>query len=390
MGYFAVLDADSTQGSNSPYIERCHLNLWALPGLFPGRRLFYMDIGLEVAAGDAPVSRLQVLLPFRIELGRWPDSTDVVQDLFDAVIDPTSAELIFGGPVTMSRAGESYFLEVGDYANKMRVIRVNPTASKVVEDHRVRSDSSLIEIVLHEKIAAGETAYCRLRVRAFGTPPLWRSTRLSGITTVDFRICDVRESNFVNTERHLRERILDIDRANIFFMAPSNLIAQARSPEFKYLRSLETGAWKRYLEGAAFRGVGGGMLVYYWSHKHVARDGAEQQSRSSAPINADNPFRILLSLQRPRIAGWWITVLQIIIGVLAAKLLVESFGDIDIKSLQAGLSDLPTLTKFFLGSTFLAALGFLRWVRGVAEERFLGPRKSLRKLERWILSVRSR
>lgn len=388
MGYFAVLAAAGTPKTDLPHVARCHLNLWALPGMFPGRRLLYLDVGVEIAAGASAVDAIQLLLPFRLEPGTWPDSSEVLQDLFDAVTDQTSAELIFGGPVKMTRCQDTYRLQVGDYAEEMRVSRVKPTAAKLVEDHAVRQDSSLVEVVLQDPVTPGKRAYFRVRLRVFGAPPLWRSTRVSGSAEVDFRICDVRESKFVDTERHLRERILDIDEANIFLMAPSKLIAEARSPELKYLRTLETGAWKRYLVGTAHRGSGGGLLVYYWQHKRVPQDENDPTSRSKSPINADNPFRVLLSLQRPASRVWWLTVLQVVLGVLLATVLIRLVEDVDLGSMRPEHLDFSTVVQFLLGTTLLAVIAFFERLRSWAAGRFLQPRSLLRRIERALLSIR--
>ena len=112
MGYFGILsDADD----NRPDIFRTHLNLWSLPGLFPGRRLFYFDVGVEKCAGEKPVERIQMLLPFRVEEGKWPDGSRVVQDLYEHATHDDTSELIFGGPVAHRTEGGAHYLSVGDY-----------------------------------------------------------------------------------------------------------------------------------------------------------------------------------------------------------------------------------------------------------------------------------
>ena len=64
MGYFALLGESE---DSVPKVVRAHINLWSLPSLIPGRRLFYFDVGVELEAGETALTNLQMLLPFRVE-----------------------------------------------------------------------------------------------------------------------------------------------------------------------------------------------------------------------------------------------------------------------------------------------------------------------------------
>lgn len=387
MGFFAVLTSESMPVDQMPFVSRCHLNLWSLPGLAPGRRLMYLDVGLEVVATQSEVSAVRILLPFRLERGRWPDGSEVLQDLFGAATDQDTAELIFGGPVTMTQAAGAFRVTVGDYPTDMQVVRVRATAAKVADDDAVRQDSSLVKVTLQEAIRPGERAYFRVRFRVFGSEPLWRWSRSSGGAQVDFRICDVRESKFVDAERYLRQQILQIDQVNFFLMAPSRLVVAGKSPEFKYVRALEPGAWKKYLKGTAHLGRGGGLIVYYWQHRSTPLVEKDPLSRAAKPISADNPFRILLSLQRPQNRTWLTSVLQVAVGVLVAMVVLELGKHVDVSSWSLSDISLGATVRFLIGGTFLAFITFFERLRGWAAGRFLGPRLALRRFERWILGI---
>src|SRR5262245_18781766 len=100
MGWFAVLQPDAVGGSGTVSIPRCHINLWVLPGLWPGRKLFYFDVGLEIEATSSPVSSIGLVLPFEAEKHTWhKHRRQHVIDLHAQVIRTEVAELIFGGPV---------------------------------------------------------------------------------------------------------------------------------------------------------------------------------------------------------------------------------------------------------------------------------------------------
>jgi hypothetical protein len=359
--------------------------LWSMPSLAPGRRLLYLDVGLEVQAGQAEVNSLQLLLPFRVEEGAWPDTSVVLQDLYPAITDQTTAELVFGGPVDIRQQSGEHIVKIGDYSEEMKLVRVVPTAAKVVEDYAARPDSTLVDLFLNETVDPGKSVYFRVRFRVFGSAPMWRWTRATGGAQVDFRISDVRESRFVDTERHLRSRILEIDQANVFLMAHPRLELRARSPEIKYLRSLEPHVWRNYLKGASYRFGGGALLVYYW--QHARRINGPDDARSSNPINADNPFRVFLDFHRPAGRSGWYTLLQASLGFLLALLVLNLGSRADVRDWKVSDLDLLTVLKIVAGSTLVATVGFFNKLRTWGSGRFKGPRIWLRKWERAILAI---
>jgi hypothetical protein len=284
VGYFAVLRQD---GAALPGIRRCHVNVWSLSSLLPGRRLLYFDVGLELVAGAEQVSEVELMLPFRVEEGHWPGGARTAQDLYATITNRDVAELVFGGPVDFDQHGDDTFLGIGDYEEPLKLARVRPSGIKRNEDEIQRSDSSVYKVPLDVPIPAAESRYVRLRWRVFGAAPLWSWKRLNGGARFDFRVCDVRESRFADADHHLRQRMIPIDEINVFLIAPAKYQIATTSPEAKYLRILEAGAWRDYLSGAAYLTLRSEMLVYYWREKPAGRHVENAATTSpGTPISA--------------------------------------------------------------------------------------------------------
>jgi hypothetical protein len=268
-----------------PGIRRCHINLWSLSSLIPGRRLFYFDVGLELVAGVEPIYELELLLPFRVEEGSWKGragNDKTAQDLYDMISTGPAAELVFGGPVRIEQDDDGTSLRIGDYSNLLHLARVNSAGIHRVETGDQREDSSHYTVPLLTPIPSGQARYVRMRWRVFGSGPLWSWKRSRGGAMFDFRVYDVRESRFADSEKPLRARMIPIDEINIFLIAPAKYQVATTSPQSKYLRMLETGAWRQYLRGTAYLWLRGAMVVYYWRHK----------PESSTAEQAANPLRI--------------------------------------------------------------------------------------------------
>jgi hypothetical protein len=142
MGYFGVLHTGDTLRCE---ILLCHINLWCLPSLFPSRRLLYFDLGLQIRAGNTePVKAVEVLLPFRVEHGSWPDGEQVAHDLYDYMSSEDVAELVFGGPVSQSQTErDQRILRIGAQQEELWLVRINSEEVKPVPGYAQRSDSSL-------------------------------------------------------------------------------------------------------------------------------------------------------------------------------------------------------------------------------------------------------
>jgi hypothetical protein len=384
MGYFAVLRAsDETQSR----VRRCHLNLWALPGLWPGRRLLYLDVGLDIlAVGNTDVNRFDLLLPFGVETAKWPEGDHVAQDLYDVLCTDDVAELVFGGPVRQLGESDQRVLRVSDYTDDLTLIRLNVDGVKPAQDYTARSDSSLYTVELQRPIPVGQSRYVRMRWRVLEPGQLWVKRRRTGGVRIDFRVCDVRESAFVDRERRLRPKICEIEKINFFLMAPPRLQPGAYSPQFTYLRVLEPGAWRTYLGGMSYFRKNSGFLVYYW--KRTSSPDVQSKRANSAlggrPITAENPFRVFLDLHQAPTLGRW-QVLRVFIGVLlaiGAINIVDFLPPVDKFTPHLSSGALIAVLSFLGVSAFASAL---KKVRGWFASRFIGPRRWARSFERFIL-----
>lgn len=151
--------------------------------------------------------------------------------------------------------------------------------------------------------------------------------------------------------------------ANVFVMASPKLQTAEHSPPFRYLRTLELGAWRRYLSGADYFGGVRGLLVYYW------------RGAPGAPIDANNPFRLYLDMNRSASAVWWMQILRVVVGVSIAVLLLGTSRH----SLHSvgGFAKLHTSALLtLLGVTgLLSLLALASKIRSFTADRFLAPRR---------------
>lgn len=374
MGYFAVLAAPDGP-SFSPV--KCHVNLWALAGAAPGRRLWYLDVGLDIQAHDVPLTAIQLLLPVDIEVGGHAD-------LFDALSSQDVLELVFGGPVDLStdRAADVQRLRgAGIDLECARIDAPNVEYHNILDRH-----SSLITVPLQRPVPPAERRYVRMRFRVFGMGPTWRwrgplLARTGG--RLDLRVSDVRESRSAVGERMLRDRVLPIDNLFVFVMLPNWLRPALANPDLAYVRTLESGAWTEYLKGAPHLGRADGLVVHYWKHVSPARDGTGTGTPPGA-ITADNPFRGFLDVERPSAAhGWWFyarVAIAVLIALLAAGPGLDLVRDVDLPS--------PSLSwfKLLVGTTVVGIVAAIALLTHQIQTRARRIRLIIRTVERWVLA----
>ncbi|MCX4853900.1 hypothetical protein OG426_53615 [Streptomyces canus] len=376
MGYFAVLFKN---GGEKFRVQRCHINLWALPGLIPGRRLLYFDVGLDIeAVGSRPVKSVQLLLPFRVEEARWRSGARYALDLWEVAGQSDTAELIFGGPVRQRLSGDERRVESSRLAEPLHFIRIRENEVAPVDKFKQRDDCSLYNVPLGKAIAPGQRRYIRLRWQVFGTQPIWEWKRGGGGARVDLRISDIRESRFASEERSLRPRIAEIDRVNFFLVLPPVLHVIAHSPAFNYLRRLEHEAWIPYLWGTAHFAWKRVLVVYSWRHS---------SDEETKPISIENPFRIFLEFGRavPESCAYRMVKAALFIFVV---LLAQDHWSLVNSAFETVTHVNVVAVLAFLGAgTLLGGLALFERVRSWTQSRFLKPRMWLRRVERSILAL---
>lgn len=380
MGYFAVLvQNDASAYAKFIKIKRLHINIWSLRGLWPGRRLFYFDVGLELHLKKSKrnplsyVDGVEILLPFIAEEGKWPNGAPIVQDLYEMVIDDHSCPLIFGMPV---KAIKSINGRANIEFSKDRLVagRIREGCAKLVENEFVAGDSSSYLVSFQRPVEQGESVYFRMRWRVFGAAPLWKWVRAEAGARVDFRVCDTRQMAAWQREPGTISRILPVMAANIFITAPASFIPMNVSPFPKHVRMLESDAWIDYLRGAArWKWMVKDLLVYGWSR------GGEADRH----ITGDNPLRIFAALNRPASKPKWLIFMHILTGVIAVWMLLNGRKWVS-DALNIPLDMTPIAG--FIGISSVAGLwAILQRVKPFFEGSFRRPRQFFRRIERFFL-----
>lgn len=380
MGYFAVLAPSPDQITNMNLrVKRLHINLWALRGLWFGRRLFHFDVGMELCldhSESSPGTQIQevdLLLPFRVEEGKWPNGAPIAQDLYDSVINDHSGPLIFGSPVKILEAsnGKSR-IEFDD--ELLDVVRIKEQSVRAIENHKTRADSSLYRVPLEHPLKPGESTYLRMRWRVFGAAPIWKWVRPEAGARIDFRVCDTRQGPASQRDSEFLNRIVPILSANVFVMAPGSMSPTNVSPPPKHIRTLEPGAWTNYLKGAAsWEWMARDLLVYGWHRP-------EKQDR---PITEDDPLRVFLAVNRSASRPGWLSIVHSAVGVAVAWVVLSGAGYLSHIPVN-GIDGHAILAILGIGS-LMALWTLVQRLRPFFSDRARKPRQSVRRIERFFL-----
>lgn len=250
MSFFAVLDVSDSQDRGHFEVDQCHINLWALSGLWFRRRMFYLDVGIKLAALGADLHAFSLVLPF---------GTSSFDDLTSSISTRTTAELIFDSDIVYPERG---LIQVGP--QQMRVLSVSATGQKDVS--LSTADVSVWDLKLTSPLVAGQTGYARVRfpIEVLGSVWQWQQSgaRRSG-AILDFRVLDQRSTATLPNGPDLRARALGLKKVAIFAMVPAWLHGRAIHPDLNYIRVLESQVWASYLgRRAEFRNRP--MVVFSW------------------------------------------------------------------------------------------------------------------------------
>lgn len=370
MGFFAVLCAEDCEGAQ---IAQCHVNLWSLPSGLPGRRFYYFDVGLEVEAGASPVHSIQLLLPFRAEEVLSDGKRRWVQDLTSHISTQPTADLVFGEPVEVHGSGDEFTIYIDGRA--LELVNVDVPNVGRADGYEPRQDSTLFAVPLTRAIKAGERRYIRLRWHLRHGGEVFHRRRLRSGLIVDFRMADVRESRFSDTERVLRDRIMPVQMANVFLVLPAAHQFAEYSPTVKYVRLLEPGAWRDYLKGAAYRRTRERLVVYHFSGER---------------IHPDSPFRVYADFRGSVPLAPWLRWLWLLASFLVAIVIfraAETLSWADAKAFVKGLKSSKTLIIAALGLGSVAgAFKFFKVLRTFSKNWFFAPRSWMRQQEKRLLT----
>lgn len=267
MSFFAVLDAENFDERSNFEVQRLHLNLWSLAAVGVHRRMFVLDVGMNITATRKQVSEITLALPF---------DTQRPESLHDKVLDRKLAGLIFDRQISFNGEQVRY---------GKTTLNALEAATKTAEKSAAYTDRgfSLWTIPLTRPIRPGKSAYVRIRFPIIDTGRTWRWTKsrlMRNGALFDFRISDIRSSKKIDGGSQLLDRIRPINSVAAFVMAPVWLRGTTLHPEPRYIRLLEGKVWADYLNRSPELSQRSRLVVYYWKN---AEDG---------PVTAENPMRV--------------------------------------------------------------------------------------------------
>jgi hypothetical protein len=284
VAFFALLEpATGTQGDYT--VERCHINVWSLPGWL-GHRPMAFDVGV-LFQPLAVAQVLEMALPVR--------AAPRVLDLSSTLNDATTGVLLFGkafAGVTSDRL--QLKLGEGDEETEIDLVALE---EKKCEVSGVDDELTLAKLQLGPPAGAKNLSYVRVRFVVDHPGAMWRWQRVLGRRNgalIDFRAPDPREERR-RDRRHLVDRAKPMGELDAFFMLPERYRLQAANPDLKYTRTLEGEAWHKYLRRSlhglsARRGSHQRLMVHRW-HPELT-DGAPK------PVDREHPFRGFLQFNR--------------------------------------------------------------------------------------------
>ncbi len=272
MSFFAILDAQEFAERSNFEVERLHLNLWSLAAVGIHRRMFFLDVGINIRASRHDVKQITVALPFDT---REPES------LHEKVLDRKLASLIFDRQIEVHGDQIRYGTTV------LNTLEAATHTAEKVETFTQRG-FSVWNIPLTKPVPARKSAYIRVRFPISDTGRTWRWTRSRlrrDGAIFDFRISDIRSSRKVPGASELLGRIRPIRSVAAFVMAPLWLHTVTLNPEPRYIRLLEGKVWADYLDRAPELSQRSRLIVYYW------------RSPGDGPVDAENPMRAFANFQ---------------------------------------------------------------------------------------------
>lgn len=363
MGFFAVASSD---GNEAPVVNRCHLNIWTLGGLL-GYRVCYLDVGLQLTAGEEPLRTFRLGLPVCTP----PEVGLALESLSRRMEDPTVAGLIF------AREDPVHNGEITLRDGPVPLLDIDRSRCEMAERPRAKH-FSLWTLRLTNDLPAGDSGYLRVRFHVHGGGRMWiwqRSLLARNRAIVDCRVNDEREALAVVDGSEFTGRMLPLEDLNVFVIAPAAFTPSVTTPEPRYVRPLEGRIWEEYLGRRTDLGRDEKFLIYHW--------------HNNRPTTRQDPFRAFLQLERRRsLLPSWSDLMPVLLALLLAIVLLDvSFRDFgwaaDVGGflaggfpLVAGLGGLLALFMFF-AHTRDRLREFVTWLRSVG-----------RRLDKYVYSMR--
>ena len=287
MAFFSLLEPQS--GSSESYeAERCHINVWSLPGWL-GHRPMLFDVGLMFRSVDR-ITAIEMALPVR--------AAPRIRDLVGTISNPEVGTLLFGKSYNGHTADGQLLLKVKiDGAEETKALQLVGVDEK--KSNFFHEDPSLVAVslALSQPVEPGETAYIRARFVVDHSGAMWRWQRVLGRRNgalIDFRVPDPREER-QHDRSPIEKRAKPMGELDAFFILPDRFRLQAANPELTYTRTLEGESWHPYLRRSVnglsrYRPGHQRLMVHRWHP--VDKDG------EARPVGRDRPFRGFLQFDR--------------------------------------------------------------------------------------------
>jgi hypothetical protein len=392
MGYFAILKDTNADSDIELEFPRCHINIWALKGLY-GRRIVF-DVGIAIRAKPpekvdpdkkptVPRS-IRLALPFTVfgvdEKAPAEISEHSFEPLDEQILDQKSATLVFGEPVVVD--GNHHTISFRDVVLRAARASATPAPGRRTltgSVWTVRWDEDLLG-----KDLVNKELYLRMRFHPDNIQEVWSAS--SDGALFGLRICDARETSD-STWGSLDNYILPIDRLNVLAIVPAHLKQRAVSPAPKHVRLLEGESWEDYLKRKIQSGLekklGLGdkkLCVYHWTK--VPKEKPEQGEKPEK-IDARNPFQALLDLEKfPRGFGYGTTLLAMLVSIVVTVFVVvhTAIGTSTKTLVQEEWSVLRTA---FAGVGAVALWQTIKWTFDKRDYVQRVP-AWIRSIERWL------
>ncbi len=283
MAFFALLDpANPAKGD---YVaERCHINVWSLPGWL-GHRPMAFDVGVLLKPQEQ-LHQVEIALPVRTA-PRFIDLSDTLKD--------TNVGVLLFGKTFVGNSNDRLQLKLDPSGvTDIAPLRINAKDSDLAANDR---ELTVAKLALARPADTGHLAYLRVRFVVDHAGTMWRWQRVLGRRNgvlIDFRAPDPREESR-NNRGHLEGRAKPIGELDAFFMLPERYRLQSANPELKYTRTLEGKAWDPYLRRSlnglsANRGGHQRLMVHRWH--------PETPDGNPKPVDRVHPFRGFLQFNR--------------------------------------------------------------------------------------------
>lgn len=268
--------------------ERCHINVWSLPGWL-GHRPMLFDVGLMFTPTNGALEEIEMALPVR--------ATPRIRDLVGTIGNSEVAALLFGK--SYDGGSDSKLMlkldEGGVTATKeIRLVGIDEKASQFFyEDPHLVG----VKLALIEPVPQGRTAYIRARFVIDHPGTMWRWQRVLGRRNgalIDFRVPDPREE-LQHDRSPIEKRAKSVEELDAFFILPERFRLQSSNPKLTYTRTLEGEVWRPYLRRSVngisrFRPGHQRLMVHRWHP--LESDGTPR------PVGRDRPFRGFLQFDR--------------------------------------------------------------------------------------------